>query len=572
MIPSPARAAAWAILFFSCALPPAGAHRPVGEGDALEVREVDSALASRLAAKRGARERARRGGLVTARRVKRLEEELQSIFDVLPKNEHGKLGSPAARYALHRHFRRSRGWLVHGLAPEGAAWGALSLAEVVQDGALGPVRGLFERRLNGSGFTLGETALLAATIEEIIREEASERLRKAFQTLGLPSGDEGVSRPLVENALDVFMMSYIINETVFTSEHLRSLIDMYYPPWPATQDFMHALLREAVAPQLPRGRSVPVTFQEAEQVVWETVESFGLWQERECIILKEALVKLEDPCPGRVELAAFYKSALGGKWQFAESTGYLRTLGALDETDAHHPMVVVPNYIAGPSNIISLSRLYSVACIDECDARLAFLERNLKTPAAAPEAIANLVGEARRLTPAVQRHLRQIARLHGGRVPLHGRLFAQWLHHVYPRECAFPATPGTTKQVTPEDYGKIARAFERPQDLKADERRLLAEASASPQVAECTPWTNEEELVAPILDEDIKDNMEPNQSGFFLGSSAAYVAAFVAFIACLAVLAVALPRLSARKASSAAAPLAPAAQPLATLAQANSGN
>merc|ERR1719343_1639826 len=29
----------------------------------------------------------------------------------------------------------------------------------------------------------------------------------------------------------------------------------------------------------------------------------------------------------------------------------------------------------------------------------------------------------------------QIGKRHAGKVPPHGRLFAQWLHHAYPREC-----------------------------------------------------------------------------------------------------------------------------------------
>ena len=30
--------------------------------------------------------------------------------------------------------------------------------------------------------------------------------------------------------------------------------------------------------------------------------------------------------------------------------------------------------------------------------------------------------------------LQSIAKEHGGQVPIHGRLFAQWLHYVFPRE------------------------------------------------------------------------------------------------------------------------------------------
>ena len=54
-------------------------------------------------------------------------------------------------------------------------------------------------------------------------------------------------------------------------------------------------------------------------------------------------------------------------------------------------------------------------------------------------------------TPQLTR-LQEIAELHSGRVPLHGRLFAQWMHHAYPRECPFPHVAGTTKPVSQDEW------------------------------------------------------------------------------------------------------------------------
>merc|ERR1719203_373755 len=42
------------------------------------------------------------------------------------------------------------------------------------------------------------------------------------------------------------------------------------------------------------------------------------------------------------------------------------------------------------------------------------------------------------------RRLDEVAAHHGGRVPLHGRLFAQWMHYAYPRECRYPHVSGAT--------------------------------------------------------------------------------------------------------------------------------
>merc|ERR1719253_1564698 len=43
------------------------------------------------------------------------------------------------------------------------------------------------------------------------------------------------------------------------------------------------------------------------------------------------------------------------------------------------------------------------------------------------------------LTDSLVEKLQAIATRHNGEVPLHGRLFAQWLHFAFPHECPFPA-------------------------------------------------------------------------------------------------------------------------------------
>merc|ERR1712226_1692742 len=48
------------------------------------------------------------------------------------------------------------------------------------------------------------------------------------------------------------------------------------------------------------------------------------------------------------------------------------------------------------------------------------------------------------VSPYLLRQLDEIANMNGGRVPLHGRLFAQWMHSAYPQECPFPHVSGTS--------------------------------------------------------------------------------------------------------------------------------
>merc|ERR1719277_492235 len=88
------------------------------------------------------------------------------------------------------------------------------------------------------------------------------------------------------------------------------------------------------------------------------------------------------------------------------------------------------------------------------------LERNVAGPTAEPNQIVELVSSLpsdtmatpRNLSAALLRRLNEVAAHHSGRVPLHGRLFAQWMHHAYPRECPFPHEAGTTNPQTPDEW------------------------------------------------------------------------------------------------------------------------
>merc|ERR1719183_433364 len=61
--------------------------------------------------------------------------------------------------------------------------------------------------------------------------------------------------------------------------------------------------------------------------------------------------------------------------------------------------------------------------------------------------------EDARVSPALRLQLQEIANLHHGYVPLHGRLFAQFLHYVFPQDCPFPHKAGTVSSMSPLEYG-----------------------------------------------------------------------------------------------------------------------
>merc|ERR1719456_2184553 len=119
------------------------------------------------------------------------------------------------------------------------------------------------------------------------------------------------------------------------------------------------------------------------------------------------------------------------------------------------------------------------------------VERDIVAPTGAASDIARIVSRIssdtveapRNLTSELMNKLESVANRHGGRVPLHGRLFAQWMHHAFPNECPHPHVSGTTApktttafkksggkvSVTAKDRAQYIAAHNPVQSLKEDE-------------------------------------------------------------------------------------------------------
>merc|ERR1719384_523351 len=86
--------------------------------------------------------------------------------------------------------------------------------------------------------------------------------------------------------------------------------------------------------------------------------------------------------------------------------------------------------------------------------------------------------------------LDDISNMHGGEVLLHGRLFMQWMHHAYPRECPFPHVSGT---LNPESQWEMVSPEEKQKHMAKD---LSLPAMTHDEVVDAIPWSTVEELVA----------------------------------------------------------------------------
>jgi len=363
--------------------------------------------------------------------------------------------------------------------------------------------------LADKGLSLQDLAVLADMLKNQVQVDAIDRLRRVWQAHGLePDGSASIKT--MDSLLDMHTATYIWPdmwkslqvgmEISFTSREAQKEILEIYPAWPRTQIF----LREA----LESIKETDLNFDAAQAVVLRVLDRFGRWQDQECDELKRNLVKLESPRQGRVDLVRFYGEAVNGnQWGFSESVPYLRQLGALDESDPLHPSVLIPNYISSATNHVGDSRYFQLACIDECQELLGLMERRLRAPTATVDQIAAVA--SRLPSPSHPEHvtipgdllgkLKDIAAAHGGRVPLHGRLFAQWMHHLYPRDCLYPHVAGSTSQEEPEEYQTRTGI---PYNESIDSMiRIISSFENSAHVSTSTalPWDMHEEVLdAPM--------------------------------------------------------------------------
>lgn len=445
---------------------------------------------------------------ITDVRLGLLKTQLEPLYSALPKNDRGLLGHSTVRYALHRHFVHQHAMYVRGLEPAGESWSKASPVDIMEDKVPSYVQHLFEERLHAEGFGLHELALLAATLEHFIHSEAKERLALAYRLTENEFGlEESVSTLVLEKVLDLYMAMFISGQIhrQLTDEQLAKLIhdtpDLF-PNWGETQTWLRTVQEEVLMSQ--EMSQDLVSFDQAHKVVQAISERYGRFQDQECREMTKLLNKKEHKGTGRMPLRSFYQAG----WQFAEKKEYLDQLGAIDWTfQQDQPMVVIPNYVMSVTNCIASSSMYSICCIDPCEDILRHLEAKAGSPAATPEELVKFVSDTpsatvrvpRGLTQSLVNHLGEIAELHQGKVPLHGRLFSQWLHHAYPRECVFPKVAGTAQPLSAEDW-MVSQNVSSTSVSKAELRAILSEAVqvkdlADGDMEETLPWDAQEELV-----------------------------------------------------------------------------
>jgi len=367
------------------------------------------------------------------------------------------------RYMVHRHFMHRFGVLVRGFEP----------TIQVNSTNAGEAEILSEQApaLAQHGFSLQDSAVMVAALEQLLFDSDGELMERIYRDRG-HSPSRALSRGELQTLMTDFMVHWMLGEDHESAAILLKdpkLLADSIPHWDAISAMVEGSVTalEFSRIQSPRPGfahntfSSQHTFEDALEVAGNIGRNFAFFWEAQCQDIKSSLVELDSSSTGRVRLPEFYGANKEGEWRFGESEDYLRELGALDETSPRRgKQVIVPNYMQAVSNCIVTRSHYLVCCLNECEEILGQVEAAVNAPVASVEDLLRIVGgltngddDGAKIDATMRSQLQRIADTHGGQVPLHGRLFAQWLHYAFPRECPFPHIAGSAAARTPSQFG-----------------------------------------------------------------------------------------------------------------------
>lgn len=447
-----------------------------------------------------------------------LYQTLTTTFEALPKNEEGYLSHQAVRYVLHRFFVQRYGWFIKGLEPnEEKTWhheqATGDQAPKLKEWVPSFLQNLLEEKLHHKGTDLPGLLALAASLEELVQHEARDRLKMAYKIHDWVL-DTPLTREQADQVIRTWYVGFLLAGNFSANSHeeverKEIQFSRRYTGWDEANEWLMNLEKshyEAIQDD------AKISFNETARLAAQIGETYFHFNDLECKSLKDTLRGMESKKSGRVRLSTFYKKSLYSHWRFTEKADYLRKLGALDESDPQQPQVIVSNYIMARPNCLEASNLYAVCCRNECEDLMASLELQLKSSQAEPQQIVDIISTLGSdtvqapwsMSSELRSRLEQVAAKNGGKVPIHGRLFAQWIHHAYPRECPYPHESGTVSPQTPDewmqstgasDYSASRDEMKRAVDGDVCEIDDQGKPKGPCNEDEALPWSEDEELL-----------------------------------------------------------------------------
>jgi len=441
-----------------------------------------------------------------------IEKKVLPIWNSLPKSAAGRIERPLLRYIAHRYFMGTSSIMIRGFERSLQANQSLvGSADLLSRQVPAYLEAALEsQHAQEHGFDLHDAVHMVAMLRKLISDSDAALLEKVYE-----AQRKSTARPLTRVGLEQVLHEYMVHwllgddtESIQSFLEDKYRLDQAFPRW---SDITGLQVGEIRAFDFERSRAgtgmslAGYSFGDAQEIVGRITSSFASFWDDECTDMRDKLIAMDEHHTGRVPLSRFYSRRLSAEWRFAESEDYLRELGALDETSTWHGKeVIIPNYIGAASNCIVATPHYLVCCTDTCESILGDLEASINAAVASPDEILALVKnmssqtslddeDPPKLKGSLSRQLDQIATAHGGKVPLHGRLFAQWLHYAFPRECPFPHKSGATAQKAPGEFGDYV-VSENDRRKHADVQLSMPVEVQKEDMQWMSQWSSEEEL------------------------------------------------------------------------------
>jgi len=465
------------------------------------------------------------GGQASPSHVADITRVLTPMWQTLPKS-YERIDRRSLRYLAHRYFMQTSSIMVRGFEPTRSVneshWG---VADVMSQMVPAYVESVLDAKHNTQhGFSLQDAVDMVLMLDQLIFDSESANLESVYHRQG-KSVHQSLSFRDIKEVFEEYMIKWMVDADPKEHEMLvanKSLMPEVLPHYHDLMKFAEGQIksfefkrqrpwtttRTSQRSQSEDRLSLMYSFQDAHEIAGRITNSFQSYWQSECESMKVALVGMDSRKTGRVPLSKFYNTAVNSDWRFGESETYLRELGALDESSKRMgPQVIIPNYLQATSNCIVSTPHYHVCCVNECEYLLSEIELAISAPAALPDDILNVIRTMSVATtldddapPRTDRRLvsdlEQIAQTHRGLVPLHGRLFAQWLHYVFPRECPFPHKVGMVSSVTPVEHRQaIATAEEMKKHAANASAFDFIDTVSEEELHWMSQWSEEEELL-----------------------------------------------------------------------------
>jgi hypothetical protein len=465
------------------------------------------------------------GGEPDRKHAAAIKATLMPMWRTLPKS-YDRIDRRSLRYLVHRYFMQTSSLMVRGFEPtrpvNEANWGA---ADILSQMVPAYVESVLDSKHNTQhGFSLQDAIDMVLMLDQLIYDSESALLESVYADQR-KSVQRSVSFQGLRQVMEAYLIKWMVAETEYHAQLVanRTFAAEALPHYDELMKFVEGRIKaleyerqhaQAASVTMKRTHSRDVwtmkySFEEAHHIAGSITKTFQSYWQSECDSMKVSLVGMDTRSTGRVPLPKFYNTAVNSDWRFGESESYLRELGALDESSSWlGPQVIIPNYLQATSNCIVSTAHYHVCCVNECESLLGDIENAIGASTALP---AELLKEVRSMTsqttldndePAhlnagLVSQLEQIAKKHGGMVPLHGRLFAQWLHYVFPHECPFPHKAGMVSSVTPAEYSANAIATTKEMEKHASNASAFdfVESVGADELHWMSQWSPDEELL-----------------------------------------------------------------------------